>query len=81
MKVGAIIDEMWEVVEIYGGGGQGQVYKVRKAADPNSMYALKFLNKQNDIERRTRMYKDALFLLRLMDSILFWVYSTRNREE
>lgn len=59
MRKGSIIDEKWEIVDVSERGGQGQVYKVRNLESPNCIYALKFLNKQNDMERRTRMYNEV----------------------
>ena len=49
MKVGQIIDGRWTIIEIKGRGGQGEVFKVSDSVT-NSYYALKFLNKQNNIE-------------------------------
>ena len=58
MKVGQIIDGRWTIIEIKGRGGQGEVFKVSDSVT-NSYYALKFLNKQNNIERRNRMFKEV----------------------
>ena len=58
MNVGQIIDGRWTIIEIKGRGGQGEVFKVSDSVT-NSYYALKFLNKQNNIERRNRMFKEV----------------------
>lgn len=59
MKKGDIIGEKWIVKEECNGGGQGTVFVVVPHDAPEKQYALKFLNKQKDSERRTRMYYEV----------------------
>lgn len=76
MKVGDIIDNKWKVKEDCDGGGQGKIYKVIDIANPSILCAFKFLNKQNDNERRKRMYYevknvtqlDNVHLMKVIDS-------------
>lgn len=80
MKIGSIIDGKWEVVDMNERGGQGQVYKVRCIEAPDFIYALKFLNKQSDIERRTRMHKEVCNVSNLSNEHLMKViYSNVDR--
>lgn len=59
MKVGNIIDNRWKIIEIKERGGQGQVFLVCEQENNQFVYALKFLNKQKDAERRLRMYAEV----------------------
>ena len=59
MRVGNIIDGKWKVIEINERGGQGQVFKVKNEEENDVIYALKYLNKQNDSERRLRMHNEV----------------------
>ena len=53
------IDNKWIVVENLGNGGQGQVYKVNRIDEESTVYALKFLKKQKDTDRRYRMHAEV----------------------
>ena len=55
--MGKIIDEKWIVIGKSGHGGQGDVYKV--LGDDSKEYALKYLSRQADAERRTRMFSEV----------------------
>lgn len=81
MKVGQIIDGRWTIIEIKGRGGQGEVFKVSDSVT-NSYYALKFLNKQNNIERRNRMFKEVCNVKCLSDRHLMnIIYSNAEKYE
>lgn len=57
MKIGSIVDSIWEITDLDGRGGQAQIYKVQSITEKvPQIYALKFLHSQNDIERRQRMF-------------------------
>lgn len=81
MKVGKIIDNTWEIIEIANHGGQAQIYKVKNITKPNdSLYALKFLHSQNDSERRQRMYVEVCNLNSLTnDHILKIIFSNAEK--
>lgn len=80
MKIGNIIDERWKVEEISERGGQGQIYKVSNEEYPNQVFALKFLNKQSDMERRARMHKEVCNVDKLSNEHLMKViYSNANK--
>ncbi len=60
-------EENWKIIENIGGGGQGQTYLVEPKNNffPANKYVLKKLNKQNDSERRSRMYREVAALATL----------------
>lgn len=66
MKVGQTIDGQWIISETMGRGGQGEVFKVTDSID-SCFYALKFLNKQSDEERRQRMFMEVCNVKHLSD--------------
>ena len=76
MKAGDIIAGKWLVKAECEGGGQGTVYKVAEQNTSESEYALKFLHKQKDSERRKRMHYevqnvsrlDSIHLMRIVES-------------
>lgn len=81
MKIGQVIDDKWTIDEIKGRGGQGEVFKVRENVS-NEVYALKFLNKQSDVERRSRMYREVCNVRRLSNNHLInIVYSNAEKYE
>lgn len=81
MKVRQTIDEQWTIIEIKGRGGQGEVFKVTDSIG-SSIYALKFLNKQGDIERRNRMFTEVRNVNRLSDRHLMKIiYSNAEKYE
>lgn len=59
-------DEKWKKPEnsLIGSGGQGQTYKVEPKTNefPSSQYVLKILTKEQDPERRARMYREVAVL-------------------
>ncbi|NET28963.1 serine/threonine-protein kinase [Okeania sp. SIO1I7] len=57
-------DENWKIIENIGGGGQGQTYLVepKNNSFPANKYILKRLNRQNDLERRSRMRREVVAL-------------------
>lgn len=82
MKNGCIIDEKWKIIDVNERGGQGQVYTVISMENIDSIYALKFLNRQNDMERRTRMHKEVCNLSKLTNEHLVKIiYSNVDRYE
>jgi len=76
MKAGDMIDGKWIVKAEGEGGGQGTVYKVAEQDASEEEYALKFLHKQKDQERRKRMHYevqnvsllDSVHLMRIVES-------------
>ena len=81
MRIGQVIDGKWTIDEIKGRGGQGEVFKVREN-DSNEVFALKFLNKQSDVERRSRMYREVCNVRRLSNNHLInIVYSNAEKYE
>lgn len=76
MKAGDIIAGKWLVKAECEGGGQGTVYKVAEQNTSEAEYALKFLHKQKDSERRKRMHYevqnvsrlDSIHLMRIVES-------------
>ena len=81
MRIGQIIDGRWTIEDIKGRGGQGEVFKVREN-DSNEVFALKFLNKQGDVERRSRMYREVRNVNLLSnDHLISIVYSNAERHE
>lgn len=73
--MGKVIDNIWKVVGESGHGGQGRVFKVMRN-DDNKVYALKFLNKQEDVERRKRMYTEVENVSRLENCHLMKIVSS-----
>ena len=63
-------DENWEIIEQIGSGGHGKTFivKPRKNLFLLSQYVLKKLIKQNDYERRRRMYREVAALTTLNHS-------------
>lgn len=59
MKTGDIIGGKWKIIEEGNGGGQGKIFKVYEDGKPETDFALKFLNRQNNLERRKRMYYEV----------------------
>lgn len=57
-------DENWEFLKKISSGGQGQTSLVqsKNPSDTPGQYVLKILNRQNDIERRGRMYREVAAL-------------------
>ena len=51
--------ERWEKIDSAGDGGQGYVLKVKDINNPTDIFALKFLKKQTDSERRKRMFNEV----------------------
>ena len=79
MRDGQTIDGQWIISETMGRGGQGEVFKVTKSTDDCS-YALKFLNKQSDEERRQRMYFEVCNVQHLSDRHLMnIIYSNAEK--
>ena len=72
------IDNKWKVVEQFGRGGQGQVYKVNRIGGDASIYALKFLNKQNDIDRRYRMHAEVENVCKLENAHLVKIIDSNS---
>ena len=76
MKAGDMIAGKWLVKAEGEGGGQGTVYKVAEQNASEKEYALKFLHKQKDQERRKRMHYevqnvshlDSVHLMRIVES-------------
>lgn len=54
-----IIAERWQRGDAVGGGGQATVYKATEIDNPTEIFALKYLKKQDDIERRKRMFNEV----------------------
>lgn len=54
-----IIAERWQRGDAVGGGGQATVYKATEIDNPTEILALKYLKKQDDIERRKRMFNEV----------------------
>ena len=80
MKVGNIIDNRWKIIEIKERGGQGQVFLVCERENNQFVYALKFLNKQKDAERRLRMYAEVCNVKKLTNKhLLNIVYSNAEK--
>lgn len=75
MKIGDIVNDHWKVLEDIGGGGQGEVFKVLDTDDSN-LYALKFLKKQKDPERRARMHFEVNNVKALCNDHLIIIYDT-----
>ena len=81
MRVGQIIDGKWSIEDVKGRGGQGEVFRVRET-NSNEVFALKFLNKQNDIERRSRMYREVCNVKLLSNNhLMSIVYSNAEKHE
>ena len=76
MNVGDIIAGKWLIKAECEGGGQGTIYKVAEQNANENEYALKFLRKQKDTERRKRIHYevqnvsqlDNVHLMRIMES-------------
>lgn len=69
MKSGKLIDNTWQIIDECDRGGQAQIYKVSHINNfPQEVYALKFLHKQNDEERRQRMYFEVVNLNQLQNT-------------
>ena len=75
-KPGALIVERFKVIELLGSGGMGSVYKVEDI-ETNSIYALKFLHKQQtndanwrrfDIEAKTSNKLDHPNLIKVYET-------------
>lgn len=60
-------DENWEIIQQIGSGGQGKTFLVKPIKDvfPSHQYVLKKLIRQNDSERRGRMYREVAALTTL----------------
>lgn len=81
MRIGQIIDGRWTIEDIKGRGGQGEVFRVRDAVS-SKVFALKFLNKQGDVERRSRMYREVCNANLLSNNHLInIIYSNAERHE
>lgn len=52
-------DENWQKVRQLPGGGQGDTWVVKRRGDTDEEYVLKVLRKQEDTERRKRMYREV----------------------
>ena len=77
LKVGQIIDNIWQIVDSDNHGGQAQIYKVKSTTNSSEeTYALKFLHKQNDPERRKRMYYEVSNLQNLHNNHILNIIST-----
>ncbi|MGB3509197.1 MAG: protein kinase [Microcoleaceae cyanobacterium] len=63
-------DENWEIIEQIGSGCQGKTFLVKPRKDVflSNQYVLKKLIKQNDLERRGRMYREVAALTTLNSS-------------
>ncbi|MGD1805775.1 protein kinase domain-containing protein [Dapis sp. BLCC M126] len=66
-------DENWEITKTIGSGGQGKTFLVKPTKDKkdvflHNQYVLKKLIKQNDNERRGRMYREVAALKTLNHS-------------
>lgn len=82
VRIGSIIDGKWKVVEINERGGQGQVVKAINVEETSDIVALKFLNKQNDMERRARMYTEVCNVGKLSNEhLLAIIYSNVEKYE
>jgi serine/threonine protein kinase len=57
----------WRKLEHIGSGGQGRTYKVSRIdlPDDHTVYVLKELVRQNDVERRARMFQEVEHLRKL----------------
>lgn len=77
MKKETIIDNKWKIVEICEYGGQAQIYKVKPVCgNIEDSYALKFLHKQTDSERRQRMYCEVENLRKLQNQHIQKIIAT-----
>ena len=80
MKKQKIIDGKWKVIETDERGGQGQVYRVCNEEYPDQLFALKYLNKQNDDERRARMHREVENVKKLSnDHLMKVIYSNAEQ--
>lgn len=57
--------EAWEKISPLPNGGQGTTIKARNIFDGQTLCAVKVLNRQNDEERRARMYRETVALITL----------------
>lgn len=70
--------EHWQRIQDLASGGQGTTIKAYKKDDREIISAVKILNKQNDLERRARMYRETVALSTLNHKNLPKVLETNS---